>query len=272
MNDLGDRLRRGDAGVCTEIEKRFGRAVVAWLRAKYPSLDAGPAQAALRRGLAHLWDSRDRFDAETTSVSKRLNHFAETAALGLLLKTDFSTVAEHLGKSVHAYVVWMLRRGGYTGDIQETAEDVRQQTFLAAWRSLNRFDPARSAKAWLWKIARNCLLSELRRRQRKPAAVAPELLECRARPGEEDEMPRMMRDFCEVLGEIPAHHQELLYLSVQNNRRYGPEGVKQLAFSSPTSVRVTRSRLFKRIRSEMRRRGHFPEPGLPPAGAALGGA
>src|SRR5262249_47227021 len=188
MNDLGDRLQRGDPSVCLAIKKKFGRAVLGWLRVKYPSLSADQARASLDRGLASLWDSREHFDAEATSVSKRLNHFTELSALGLLLKSDFAAVVEHLGKTVHGYILWMLRRCGYMGDVQETAEDVRQQTFLAAWRSLERFDTTRSVKAWLWKIARNCLLTELRRRHRKPAAVMPEHLEGQVHAADDDEL------------------------------------------------------------------------------------
>lgn len=267
MSELAERLQQGDASVCSEIQEKFGRATIGWLRCKYPSLTLEQGRQALELGLANLWALREKFDPATTSVSKRLNHFAELAALGLLLKSDFASVVEHLGKAVHSYIMWMLRRCGYTGDVQETAEDVRQQTFLAAWRSLSRFDPSRSVKAWLWKIARNCLLSELRRRHRKPAAVTPEFVECQAGPLDDDEIPGVLKEFCEVLEQIPPHHQELLYMSMENNRRYGPEAVKHLEFSSPTSVRVTRSRLFKKIRGEMQRRGYFPESA--PAGVAV---
>jgi RNA polymerase sigma-70 factor (ECF subfamily) len=269
MSDLGDRLQQGDASVCLEIEKKFGRAVVGWLRTRFASLTPSQATEALKLGLANLWNSRESFDAATTSVSKRLNHFAELAALGLLFKTDFATVADSLGKAVHGYLVGMLRRCGYSGDVQETAEDVQQQTFLAAWRSLERFDPSRSIKAWLWKIARNCLLSELRRRHRKTAAIAPENLVAQPEHADDD-TSTVMTDFCEVLGQMPEHHQELLLMSVENNRRYGPEAVKHLDFSSPTSVRVTRSRLFKRIRGEMQKRGHFLDPDEMPDDEAVG--
>ena len=269
MPHLGERLQQGDVSVCAEIRKKFGRAVVAWLRSKYPSLTLNQATEALALGMTSLWNSREAFDAAQDSVSKRLNQFADLAALGLLFKTDFPTVVESLGKSIQAHISGMLRRCGYCGDIQETAEDIRQQTFLAAWRSLDRYDPSRSIKAWLWKIARNCLMSELRRRHRKPAALVPEQLMAQPEPIEDD-TTTVMKDFCDVLGQIPAHHQELLYLSVENNRRYGPEAVQQLDFSSPTSVRVTRNRLFKRIRGEMQKRGHFSDPAGMPDDMAVG--
>jgi RNA polymerase sigma-70 factor (ECF subfamily) len=262
MSDFDDRLKRGDPTVCPDIQATFGRVVVAWLRTKYPSLNLHQAQQALERGLANLWNSRTQFQARKTSVSKRLNYFAELAAWALLLKSDFGTVIKHLEKTVYGYIVWMLRGTVSEGDIRETAEDIRQQTFLCAWRSLDRFDPNRSVKAWLWKIARNCLITELQRRKGKRVTLTEDHLETQFAGSEEaaaDNQPSaVLRDLCEILEKIPPHHRELLLLSVENGRNYGPEAVQKLRFASPTSVRVTRSRLFKKIREELQRRGHFP--------------
>jgi RNA polymerase sigma-70 factor (ECF subfamily) len=257
MSDLAIRLANGDPDVKADIERRYGRAVVAWLRSKYPTLTAGQAKDALRFGLDRLLGTHAEFDPETMSLTKRFNELADWSALGLLLKTDFAAVVEHLGSAVQGYIRWMLRRTGYSGDIQDTAEDVQQQTFLAAWRSLERFDPARSVKAWLWKIARNCLVTELRRR-RRTTTIAPEFLETKASEVDDDATPAVLQDFCQVLDGIPTHHQDLLFMSVENNCRYGREVVNKLAFASPTSVRVTRSRLVRKIRDEMQKRGHFP--------------
>lgn len=266
MSDFNERLQQGDAKVCQDIKQTYGRAVMGWLRDKYRTLDADQAREALDRAVVNLWDSREQFSAERTSVSKRLNYFAELAAWALLLKSDFGTVAQHLEKTVYSYILWMLRRFRYEGDLVETAEDIRQQTFLSAWRSLDRFDPKRSVKAWFWKIARNCLLTELQRRGRKPASVTVEQLDAQAGTREDDEVSTVLKDFCNILEQIPTHHQELLYMSIENDRRYGPEAVQNLAYSSPTSVRVTRNRLVKKIRGEMRKRGHFAGEALPGAG------
>lgn len=262
MNDFEDRLARGDPDVCPDVKRVFGRAVVAWLRKKYPSLSATQAEQALDRAVANLWNGRAHESTGGSSVSKRLNYYAELAAWALLLKTDFGTVAQHMEKTVYGYIVWMLRGMVGDGDILETAEDIRQQTFLCAWRSLDRFDPERSVKAWLWKIAKNCVLTELQRRKLKPAAIATEYLEHAAALDQafagDDGLPsQVVQDLCEVLQTIPARHQELLYLSVENERGYGPEAAERLNYASATSVRVTRNRLFKKIREEMRSRGHF---------------
>jgi RNA polymerase sigma-70 factor, ECF subfamily len=53
------------------------------------------------------------------------------------------------------------------------AEDVVQETLLRAWRNLGRFDRHASVYTWLYRIATNACLDELRRRPRRPDAVQP---------------------------------------------------------------------------------------------------
>lgn len=49
------------------------------------------------------------------------------------------------------------------------AQDAVQETFLRAWRAGDRFDPElASLRVWLFAIARNVLLDELRRAGRRP--------------------------------------------------------------------------------------------------------
>jgi RNA polymerase sigma-70 factor, ECF subfamily len=49
------------------------------------------------------------------------------------------------------------------------AEDLVQETFLRAWRSLHQFDAARgSERAWLFAIARNTAADQARRQRRRP--------------------------------------------------------------------------------------------------------
>lgn len=54
---------------------------------------------------------------------------------------------------------------------REEAEDVAQETFLRAYRNLNRFDRARSFRNWLYAIATNLALNALRARQRRGQPV-----------------------------------------------------------------------------------------------------
>jgi RNA polymerase sigma-70 factor (ECF subfamily) len=53
------------------------------------------------------------------------------------------------------------------GSVQD-AEDLLQETLLAAWRGLGRFEGRASIRAWLYRIATNRCLNALRDRKRRP--------------------------------------------------------------------------------------------------------
>lgn len=50
---------------------------------------------------------------------------------------------------------------------RQTAEDVTQEAFLLAFRSLPRFRGGSKFSTWLYRIARNCAVDAIRRRERR---------------------------------------------------------------------------------------------------------
>jgi RNA polymerase sigma-70 factor, ECF subfamily len=56
------------------------------------------------------------------------------------------------------------------GSLQD-AEDLLQETLLAAWRGLEQFEGRSSLRAWLYTIATNRCLNALRERDRRPQLV-----------------------------------------------------------------------------------------------------
>jgi RNA polymerase sigma-70 factor (ECF subfamily) len=56
------------------------------------------------------------------------------------------------------------------GSVQD-AEDMTQETLLAAWRSLDAFEGRASVRSWLYRIATNRCLNALRARSRRPREV-----------------------------------------------------------------------------------------------------
>jgi RNA polymerase sigma-70 factor (ECF subfamily) len=63
-----------------------------------------------------------------------------------------------------------------TGNEQD-AEDVVQETFLRAYKQLNRFESRAGFGTWLHRIAANCSLDFLRKRKRQDQHVDPVELE-----------------------------------------------------------------------------------------------
>lgn len=49
------------------------------------------------------------------------------------------------------------------------AEDIAQQVFIRVWKSAARYQPTAKFTTWLFKITRNLVFNEMRRRKRHPA-------------------------------------------------------------------------------------------------------
>src|SRR5919197_9667 len=58
------------------------------------------------------------------------------------------------------------------GSVQD-AEDLVQETLLAAWRGLERFEGRASLRSWLYRITTNRCLNVLRDRGRRPQELPP---------------------------------------------------------------------------------------------------
>src|SRR3954467_3480132 len=56
------------------------------------------------------------------------------------------------------------------GSVQD-AEDLVQETFLAAWRTYDTFEGRSSVRTWLYKIATNRCLNALRDSRRRPVEL-----------------------------------------------------------------------------------------------------
>ncbi|MCK9393905.1 MAG: RNA polymerase sigma factor [Candidatus Paceibacterota bacterium] len=55
----------------------------------------------------------------------------------------------------------------YVGDIN-VAEDITQESFVKAWKNLNKFDRSKKFKTWMFQIAKNTCIDYLRKRKSIP--------------------------------------------------------------------------------------------------------
>ncbi|MGA7435218.1 MAG: sigma-70 family RNA polymerase sigma factor [Solirubrobacterales bacterium] len=115
----------------------------------------------------------------------------------------FEDVYRSSRDDIYAYVAGLLRD-------RVAAEDVTALAFERAYRKWDRFDPERgSARGWLFGIARNAALDELRRRKHEAPLThdpaAPESVE----PGADLEREQRVT---QALGTLPGADRELISL------------------------------------------------------------
>jgi RNA polymerase sigma factor (sigma-70 family) len=119
---------------------------------------------------------------------------------------DFEALYRAARDDVFAYVMTLLRD-------RAAAEDVTALAFERAYRRRRSFDPRRGGeRAWLFGIARNAALDELRRRSRH-ATLAAEPADVEA-AGLDDHAEASLRRTAlrAALAELPARDREVIAL------------------------------------------------------------
>jgi len=111
----------------------------------------------------------------------------DAALVARLQAGDQAAYAELVEQHAAKIYRLALRMMGNEAD----AEDVLQETFLSAFKSIDRFEERSSLSTWLYRIASNAALMRLRRKE--PVQVSVD------EPVERDDgdlMPRQFFDFC----------------------------------------------------------------------------
>ena len=112
-------------------------------------------------------------------------------------RAAFAKLVEKYKQPLFNFVFRTLR------DETET-EDVAQNTFLQVWKSRARYERTAKFSTWLFTIARNLCLNEIRRRSRHPAESLEE-----THPEHDDQPSRQYEDKKIFLPTETALHGEL---------------------------------------------------------------
>ena len=140
---------------------------------------------------------------------------------------------------------------------QAEAEDIAQQVFVRVWKSAPRYEPTAKFTTWLFKITRNLVLNELRRRKRHFTSSLDE-------PEHEDHTPVQVADMGtkapdtamlddemqaaiqRAIDELPETQRLAIIL-----RRYDEFSYEEIAEIMGLSVPAVKSVLF-RARTDLR--------------------
>jgi len=104
----------------------------------------------------------------------------------------FDYVYEQTNRSVYFSVLYIVRDRGY-------AEDILQETYVRAIRSLNSYQPGTSFSAWLTRIGKNLAINHVKRAARE---VSTDFTEREYRFGSvETELPTVFEEAAKALTE-----------------------------------------------------------------------
>lgn len=130
---------------------------------------------------------------------------------------------------------------------QEDAEDIAQEIFIAIYRNISRFEGRSKLSTWIYRIAANTAINQLRRR--KPTVpLEQEMLNSATTQGADVDALRHAEEeeFREILRELPKHYQEVIELYYFQELSY-----QAIADVLQMPVRTVETRLY-RARSKLK--------------------
>ncbi|MDE3098613.1 MAG: sigma-70 family RNA polymerase sigma factor [Verrucomicrobiota bacterium] len=182
-------------------------------------------------------------------------------------RAAFADLVEKYKQPVVAFIFRTLRD-------EAEAEDLAQNVFLQAYKSRRRYKRTAKFSTWLFTIARNLCLNELRRRSRHPAQSLDELrddarpAEAPARQYEDKSRPTPPQNLLrreleqkieEALASLPENQRSAILLCRQDDLSY-----EQIAKILRCSLSATKS-LIHRARETLKQKlkpylqsGHWP--------------
>lgn len=170
-------------------------------------------------------------------------------------KLEFSRVVEAYSGRLYRLILKMVNQ-------PQDAEDLLQETFIKAFRSIDRFDGRSRLSTWLYRIATNEALMQLRRKN--PETVSIDEPDATAEPSEQE--PMQIVDWCcipeaELLSDEARAHLDDAVSSLPASLRASfllrdIEGLSTLEASevlgiSETALKTRLSRARLRLRNEL---------------------
>lgn len=150
-------------------------------------------------------------------------------------KTDFELIGlskedpEYFGVLMSRYqekLFWYVKRVSYFGN--DDIEDILQEVLIKAYKNLNEFDSSYKFSSWIYRVAHNQVVDEIRKKQRRKESLLGEAeqkdLEIFLRSSIELEQKVLSRDCLEkakkAIGELPLKYREAMQLRFLEEKDY----------------------------------------------------
>ena len=158
------------------------------------------------------------------------------------MSSDMEKYYRENGRKVFLYLMTLCGEA-------DTAEELTQETFYRALRSLKKYKGESSVYTWLCSIARNCWLEELRKRRKHKGEEISELTEDTApRPDEAAESSDSRLRLLKRIHSLPETEKEIILLRATGAMTFAEIG--ELFGKTENWARVTYYRAKQKLRKE----------------------
>ena len=165
----------------------------------------------------------------------------------------FDALHARLRPPIRRFVVRLI---GECADV----DDIVQLTFIALYRNLTRIDPPETLRPYVYKIARNQCIDELRRQGRyeveeledefTSSGVRVSFTGGQQAPEDAVHWMLVQMEVMDIIDELPEHHRQTLILYAEQNL-----SIKEIALTMDVSEGTVKSRLYH-ARKKLKARLH----------------
>jgi RNA polymerase sigma-70 factor (ECF subfamily) len=157
----------------------------------------------------------------------------------------FSAIVSNYRQMVFSIVLKMVKN-------REDAEDITQEVFIKVFKSLEQFNSASEFSTWLYRIAYNTTLSELRKKKMFFTSIDDDLTainEIYTDENETEEMEIKLQHLDNALKKLPPDEIFLVTLHYMDGQSI--ENISQISNLSVANVKVKLHRIRKKLALEL---------------------
>jgi len=189
------------------------------------------------------------------AAAMSLEEFTTDREIALLKKRDPDAISRLIGRYQHRLYRFLVRMV----EDPAMAEDLFQQTWIRLLEKIGSYDARRNFEAWLFAIARNLAIDQLRRGRGISLDEADDSGQApveRLAAGGRDALTQLL-DFergallAAAIGELPAIHREVLTLRFEEEMKL--EQISEVAGVPLSTVKSRLHRALESLRTRLER-------------------
>lgn len=178
----------------------------------------------------------DRHYRESKSNSEEIEMLVERTKLGD--KEAFASIIRNFEKPMYIYCYHMLKN-------KEEAEDALQEIFIKVYEQIHKYRPNMIFSAWLYKIAYNYSLNQIRSKKRWFRFIDRYKYDQPETSTQQIDSQTTLKDFLNLL---TAEERHILVLRAV--QRYNFNEISEIMNMKPATVRKKYERLRKKLQTK----------------------